>query len=582
LINRNKLPHGNAGVTFGAYIGEYCVNRIFLEEKTMKLPQLNTGIRVMASFAVLLFVMACMSAVSLWRLQSANDMASSLVNEKLVRQQLTSELLGLAELNGLRAMSIARSDSLEVGDIFQAQLNAGEKVAAATEAKLAAMPAESEEKDLLGAVAGKKTAYLALRVELFKLKDSGRTQEVSDLLDTKMTVVFKAYTGALEKLLAYQTKHAKALAQQSASQFESSRALLIGLGVATLVLGAVLAALLTRSIVRPLTQAVALAEQVAAGELHVAIRHGRSDEIGQLFDALSHMTGRLADTVGRVRDGAVAIDSASREIANGNLDLSRRTEHQAGALEETASAMVELTSAVKENTGNARLANQLAVSASEVAGKGGKVVSEVVQTMASINDYAHKIVDITSVIDGIAFQTNILALNAAVEAARAGEQGRGFAVVASEVRTLAQRSASAAKEIKALINDSAERIARGSQLAETAGVTMDEIVLSVQKVTAIMASISAASAEQEHGITQVNAAIGDMDDVTQQNAALVEEAAAAADAMQAQARELAQLVGSFKIDADGWRHDAIHHLPTQAAVPRGLPAPDATTLRRAA
>jgi methyl-accepting chemotaxis protein len=321
------------------------------------------------------------------------------------------------------------------------------------------MPAESEEKDLLGAVAGKKAAYLALRAELFKLKDGGRTQEVSDLLDTKMATVFKAYTGALEKLLAYQTEHAKALAQQSASQFESSRALLVGLGVATLALGAVLALLLTRSIVRPLTQAVALAEQVAAGELHVAIRHGRSDEIGQLFDALSHMTSRLADTVGRVRDGAVAIDSASREIANGNLDLSRRTEHQAGALEETASAMVELTSAVKENTSNARQANQLAVSASEVAGKGGKVVSEVVATMDSINDYAHKIVDITSVIDGIAFQTNILALNAAVEAARAGEQGRGFAVVASEVRNLAQRSASAAKEIKKLINDSAERIA---------------------------------------------------------------------------------------------------------------------------
>ncbi|MTV36486.1 methyl-accepting chemotaxis protein [Duganella radicis] len=541
----------------------------------MKFPQLNTGMRVVASFAVLLLVMACMSGVSLWRLQSANDTASNLVNEKLARQQLTSELLGVTELNGLRAMSIGRSDSLEVSDIFQAQLTAGEKVAAEMERKLAAMPAEGDEGALLRAAAEKKAAFLALRGELFKFKDSGRIQEVSDLLDNKWPGVFKAYTGALEKLLTYQTWQAKALAEESASQFQGSRALLIGLGVATLVLGALLALALTRSIVRPLTQAVELAEQVAGGELHVAIAHGRSDEIGQLFDALSHMTGRLSDTVGRVRDGAVAIDSASREIASGNMDLSRRTEHQAGALEETASAMEELTAAVKQNSGNARQANQLAMSASEVAGKGGAVVTEVVETMASINEFAHKIVDITSVIDGIAFQTNILALNAAVEAARAGEQGRGFAVVAGEVRNLAQRSAEAAKEIKKLINDSAERVASGSELAATAGATMSEIVTSVQKVTTIIGAISAASAEQEHGIEQVNAAISEMDDVTQQNAALVEEAAAAAAAMQAQSRALAELVGSFKIET---RQAAIQHLPQRAA----LALPAAPQLRQAA
>jgi methyl-accepting chemotaxis protein len=552
----------------------------------MKTPDLNTGARVVASFAILLFVMACMSGVSLWSLQSANDTASNLVNEKLAKQQLTSDLLGMTELNGLRAISIARSDSLEVGDIFQAQLATGEKAAAAMETRLLAMPADADEAALLRAVTGKKSAYLGLRAELFKMKDSGRVQEVGELLDNKMPAVLQGYTGALGKLLTYQSQEAKALAQQSASQFQRSRALLIGLGLATLGLGAVLALLLTRSIVRPLTQAVTLAEQVAAGELHVAIQHGRSDEIGQLFDALSHMTSRLADTVGRVRDGAVAIDSASREIANGNMDLSRRTEHQAGALEETASAMLELTSAVRQNSGNARQANQLALSASAVAGKGGKVVSEVVATMDSINDYAHKIVDITSVIDGIAFQTNILALNAAVEAARAGEQGRGFAVVASEVRNLAQRSAGAAKEIKKLINDSAERIASGSELAQAAGATMDEIVSSVEKVTTIMSAISTASAEQEHGIELVNAAIGDMDDVTQQNAALVEEAAAAADAMQEQARELAELVGSFKIDADEWDSRAsVSRLPASAPVSRqrpALPARQLQSLPRAA
>jgi len=514
----------------------------------MKLPSMTTGMRVVASFAALLFLMACMSAVSLWRLQSANDTTANLVHEKLAKEQLTSELLGAAELNGLRAISIARSDSLEVSDLFMAQLVAGDKQADAMARTLTAMPAAGDEAGLLAVVAAKKTAYLALRAEMFKFKDMGRIQEVDDLLNTRLAQAFKAYTGALDQLLAWQTRAATELAAQSDSQFHSSRLLLAALGAVALGAGVVLAWMLTRSVVQPLKQAVALAEQVAAGELHAAIVHGRRDEIGQLFDALSHMTRRLADTVGQVRDGAVAIDAASREIAKGNLDLSRRTEHQAGALQETASAMVELTAAVKQNSGNARQANALAVSASQVAGKGGQVVSEVVSTMAGINDYARKIVDITSVIDSIAFQTNILALNAAVEAARAGEQGRGFAVVASEVRTLAQRSAEAAREIKKLINDSAERIASGSELAQAAGATMGDIVASVEQVTAIIGAITQASGEQEAGIEQVSRAIGEMDGVTQQNAALVEEAAAAAEAMQAQARALAALVGSFRID----------------------------------
>ena len=470
----------------------------------MKFPRLNTGLRVVASFAVVLLIMVCMSVVSLWRLETADSAASSLVNDKLAKQQLASELLGATQLNGLRAVSIARSDSLEVADIFQAQLNAGEKSLAALEARLAGLPHDAAEQDLLRNVASRKAAYLALRAEIFKQKDMGRMQEVADLIDNKLDGVFKGYVAALEKLLDYQTGQARALAEESASQFTVSRVLLVGLGAAALAIGALLAALLTRSIVAPLKQAAALTERVAGGDLSVAIEHGRSDEFGQLFDALSHMTERLATTVGKVRDGALAIDTASREIASGNLDLSRRTEHQAGALEETASAMEELTVAVKQNSSHAREANQLA-------------------------------------------------LNAAVEAARAGEQGRGFAVVAGEVRNLAQRSASAAKEIKTLINDSAERIASGSALAQAAGATMTDIVASVQKVTAIMGAISQASLEQEHGIEQVNRAVGDMDSVTQQNAALVEEAAAAADAMHLQAVELARQVGYFRLDAGAAR-----------------------------
>jgi methyl-accepting chemotaxis protein len=519
----------------------------------MKLPQLNTGLKVVASFAIVLIVMACMSAIALWRLQTADDTASNLVNDKLAKQQLTSELLGAARLNGLRAVSIARSDSLEVSEYFLAQLNSGEKADTDLETRLAALPKNSAEQSLLLAVANQKKTYLALRREIFKLKDGGKTQEVGELVDTKMDTTFKSYTSSLEKLLEYQTLQARKLESESAHQFQNSWRLLIALGLLALIIGCVLAWLLTRSIVLPLKQAVALAVRVSAGDLRTSIKHCRSDEIGQLFDALSNMTNKLASTVTRVRDGAQAVNSASREIASGNLDLSRRTEHQAGALEETASSMEELASTVKQNSSNAREANQLALSASGVAGKGGKVVSDVVEAMDAINKFAKKIVDITGVIDGIAFQTNILALNAAVEAARAGEQGRGFAVVAGEVRNLAQRSATAAREIKKLISDSSEKIESGSQLAHAAGTTMTEIVLSVQRVTAIMSAISLASSEQEAGIEQINRAIADMDEVTQKNAAMVEEAAAAAEAMQSQAKDLAKVVSYFTVDAQG-RH----------------------------
>ena len=269
-----------------------------------------------------------------------------------------------------------------------------------------------------------------------------------------------------------------------------------------------------------------------------------------LLDALGRMQDNLAKTVAQIRTGADTIATASSEIASGNLDLSSRTEEQASSLEETASSMEELTSTVKQNADNARQANQLAVSASDVAGRGGRVVSQVVDTMGEINTSSRKIVDIISVIDGIAFQTNILALNAAVEAARAGEQGRGFAVVAGEVRNLAQRSASAAKEIKSLIGDSVEKVDAGSKLVAEAGSTMDELVDGVKRVADIMAEITAASREQSDGIEQVNQAVTQMDQVTQQNAALVEEAAAAAESLQDQAKRLAQAVSVFRISGD--------------------------------
>ncbi len=312
---------------------------------------------------------------------------------------------------------------------------------------------------------------------------------------------------------------------------------------------------ITRGIVVPLNQAVQVARRVAAGDLTASAVVDMHDEIGELQVALRDMNGNLTRIVGEVRAGTESISSASGQIAAGNLDLSNRTEAQAGSLEETASAMEQLTSTVQQNAENASQANQLAVAASEVAVRGGEVVSEVVQTMGAIHESARKIADIIGVIDGIAFQTNILALNAAVEAARAGEQGRGFAVVAAEVRSLAQRSANAAKEIKQLIDDSVDKVETGNRQAGQAGATMSEVVSSIQRVTRIMADITSASQEQSSGIEQVNRAIGQMDETTQQNAALVEQAAAAAKSLQDQASRLEGLVHKFRLSG------AVEHRP---------------------
>jgi methyl-accepting chemotaxis protein len=330
----------------------------------------------------------------------------------------------------------------------------------------------------------------------------------------------------------------------------------------------------TRGITRPLQQAVNIANAIASNDLTQNIDVHSNDEVGQLMRAMKNMNESLVRVVGQVRTGIDTIATASSQIAAGNLDLSSRTEQQASSLEETASSMEELTSTVKQNAENARQANQLVVSTSDIAVKGGQVVEQVVDTMASIKDSSRKIADIIGVIDGIAFQTNILALNAAVEAARAGEQGRGFAVVASEVRNLAQRSASAAKEIKSLIEDSVGKVDAGGQLVDEAGKTMGEIVSSVKRVTDIMSEIAAASQEQSSGIEQVNQAITQMDQVTQQNAALVEEAAAAAESLQDQAAKLTEAVSVFKLEGSyGVRPAPVRQGATTALPkPKGAPA----------
>ena len=365
---------------------------------------------------------------------------------------------------------------------------------------------------------------------------------------TKVDPLNQAALVEMDQLVAQANAATRAVLTEAAGQDRQLELITLVVSALAIAAGALFAWLITRTIAGPLHEAVSVAERVAEGDLTSQIEASGRDEITRLYAALRKMNDNLATMVGDVRTGTESIGTASREIAAGNLDLSSRTEQQASALEETASSMEELTATVRQNADNALQANQLADSASGVARRGGEVVAQVVATMGSINASSKKIVDIISVIDSIAFQTNILALNAAVEAARAGEQGRGFAVVASEVRSLAQRSATAAKEIKALIDDSVANVGVGSTLVAEAGSTMDEIVSSVHRVTQIIAEIRSASAEQSAGIEEVNQAIGQMDQTTQQNAALVEQAAASAEAMEDQAAALARMVSVFKLN----------------------------------
>ena len=375
------------------------------------------------------------------------------------------------------------------------------------------------------------------------------------------------YFEQLDKFVAFQNADMVQAGQDASATTGRTKLFIMLLAAVAASASLIVAFRTTRNITGPLKDAVAVARRVADGDLTSEIEVNSSDETGQMMQALKDMNAGLIKIVAEVRSGTDSIAEASAEIASGNLDLSSRTEQQANSLGQTSSSMRELTDTVQQNADNARQANQLAAKASEVAVRGGSVVTHVINTMGSITASSKKIVDIIGVIDGIAFQTNILALNAAVEAARAGEQGRGFAVVASEVRNLAQRSAGAAKEIKALIGDSVDKVREGSTLVEQAGVTMEEVVASVRRVTDIMGEITSASQEQSAGIAQVNTTILEMDETTQQNAALVEEAAAAAASMQDQAANLARVVSVFKLDHEG------EHVAARPAMSTAKPAP---------
>jgi len=426
-----------------------------------------------------------------------------------------------------------------------------------------AMARDEQEAALVKALAETRKGYIATIDAVVRAVQQRDAETLETLFMKKLTATFGEYNTASTKLDDFQVSAAKNAFEGSVQNSQRQLQLAIG----AVLLGAVLIVLssvsLLRAIMRPLDQALGHFDAMAKGDLSTRVTIDRFDEMGKLLQGLASMQRNLAATVRDVRSSSASIATASSEIAAGNLNLSNRTEQQAGSLEETASSLEELTATVRHNADNARQANQLAVSASEVAVRGGQLVSQVVDTMGSINDSSKRIVDIIAVIDGIAFQTNILALNAAVEAARAGEQGRGFAVVAGEVRNLAHRSSAAAKEIKELITASVANVDAGAGLVDKAGATMDEIVTSVARVTDIMSEIMAAGAEQSAGIEQINQAVVQMDQATQQNAALVEEAAAATASLQDQAQALAELVGTFRLDQE-----------TPAAPSRALPSHD--------
>jgi len=405
-----------------------------------------------------------------------------------------------------------------------------------------------DEKQLADDYQAKRKDYQETRKKTLDLIGEGRFAEANASMVKETGPAYVVNKEAIHKLLDLQITVGKEEYEKAVKSYAVTRNISISAIVISLLLAAFVGVMLIRAIMRPLAEAQEVAGKIAAGDLTSNIEITSNDELGKLLTSFKAMQSSIQGLISEIKASTDTISTASKQIAAGNSDLSQRTEEQASSLEETASSMEELTSTVKQNTENAKQANQLAISASDVASKGGEVVSKVVVTMDSINESSRKIVDIISVIDGIAFQTNILALNAAVEAARAGEQGRGFAVVAGEVRNLAQRSAAAAKEIKTLIGDSVEKVEGGSKLVAQAGQTMEEIVTSIRRVTDIMSEITAASVEQSQGIEQVNTAITQMDEVTQQNAALVEEAAAVAESMEEQAQNLSASVATFKVD----------------------------------
>ncbi len=511
------------------------------------LNKLNLGPRLGVAFAAVVAIAAVVVGIGINRLASITEDLALIGNDRVPKVQQVADITDDVNLvaRELRNAIIFREEQ-KVSAALETALAARERISKTLAAMAPTVTSEDGKKALAG-VAEARAAYVPVQQRFIDMVRAGEKDSAATLLETQLRPAQLAYIGALDKFKGLQTDLISQAAKHGETRYQQARLLMFGLLAAMAATGGLLGWWITRSITGPIGTAVNVAERVAEGDLGSRIEVNGTDETARLLAALKRMNDALVGIVGTVRNSSDSIATGSAQIASGNADLSQRTEEQASALEETAASMEQLGSTVKQNADNARQANQLAMSASTVAIQGGEVVGEVVETMKGINDSSKKIADIISVIDGIAFQTNILALNAAVEAARAGEQGRGFAVVASEVRSLAQRSADAAKEIKSLITASVERVEQGTVLVDRAGTTMEEVVTAIRRVTDIMGEISSASVEQSQGVSQVGEAVSQMDQVTQQNAALVEESAAAADSLRQQAQQLVSAVAVFKL-----------------------------------
>ena len=516
----------------------------------MSISHARVAVRLALAFGVVCLVMSLSAAVGIWRLAGLQNIADDLGGASSERALLARELHAIVVLSSARAETLLEIDN---NPGYAARIDADRKITSARSSevrkRLDELAADPASQALFDAIDKAGNGFRTVRDDLVKRRKAGEALP-PDAIGKQLRPAADAYAAAVDKLADYQRQRV-AEARAAAARSESQGLTLLAAGsVVGLLLSLACAWRLSRSILQPLAHASEVTDRIAEGDLTSSVpapRPGNRDELQALLARLSGMQARLAELVVGMRQASASVAGASSEIAAGNSDLSARTESQASALEETAASMEQLNATVRQNADSAQQASQLAASASTVAIPGGEVVAQVVDTMHGINASSQKIADIIGVIDSIAFQTNILALNAAVEAARAGEQGRGFAVVASEVRSLAGRSAEAAREIKTLISASVERVAQGSALVDRAGATMSEVVGAIRRVTDIVGEISAASHEQSLGVAQVGEAVTQMDQVTQQNAALVEEMAAAASSLKSQAEDLVQVVSVFRL-----------------------------------